>query len=285
MEKRFYVYALLDPTRPGRFAFGEFCFLYEPFYIGKGCGTRCYRSVGKQERTSRPRSPKVKRVNKIVESGKQPLPLKIVCDLSEDEAYKTEIEVISLIGRQIHGDGPLTNFERGGGGSAAKRLSPTPSFKGRKHTPETIAKMSAAHRARPPKDQAHRDKIAAALTGRKLPEEVKLKLLGRPSWAKGKKLPPLSEDRKAACRAHRHSAETRAKISDAGRRPCSPETRAKIGAANQGRPSRYKGKSRPAEVGAKISASLRGRKLSRESIEKMKATKAARRAAKAAESL
>ena len=39
-NNRFYVYALLDPRKPGRYEYKDICFLYEPFYIGKGCGDR-----------------------------------------------------------------------------------------------------------------------------------------------------------------------------------------------------------------------------------------------------
>ena len=41
-DNRFYVYALLDPRKPGRYEYKDICFLYEPFYIGKGKENRCY---------------------------------------------------------------------------------------------------------------------------------------------------------------------------------------------------------------------------------------------------
>ena len=41
-ENRFYVYALLDPRKPGAYEYEDICFLYEPFYIGKGSKNRCY---------------------------------------------------------------------------------------------------------------------------------------------------------------------------------------------------------------------------------------------------
>ena len=36
----FYVYALLDPRKPGKFRYGKWVFSHEPFYVGKGHGTR-----------------------------------------------------------------------------------------------------------------------------------------------------------------------------------------------------------------------------------------------------
>lgn len=37
---RFYVYALLDPRKPGEYKYDDIEFEYEPFYIGKGQGNR-----------------------------------------------------------------------------------------------------------------------------------------------------------------------------------------------------------------------------------------------------
>lgn len=33
---KYYVYILFDPRKPGKFIYNSFCFLYKPFYIGKG---------------------------------------------------------------------------------------------------------------------------------------------------------------------------------------------------------------------------------------------------------
>jgi len=34
----FYVYIYLDPRKPGRYVYGDYCFLYEPFYVWKNIG-------------------------------------------------------------------------------------------------------------------------------------------------------------------------------------------------------------------------------------------------------
>ena len=38
--EEFYVYIYLDPRKPGKYTYEDLCFLYEPFYIGKGKNNR-----------------------------------------------------------------------------------------------------------------------------------------------------------------------------------------------------------------------------------------------------
>ena len=48
LEKRnwkFYVYAYLDPTKPGKYVYDNIEFEFEPFYVGKGCREINYNTV------------------------------------------------------------------------------------------------------------------------------------------------------------------------------------------------------------------------------------------------
>lgn len=113
------------------------------------------------------------------------------------------------------------------------------------HTPETRAKIGAAHRGKtgrkmPPFSEEHRYKISLAKKGTKASEETKVK---------------QSEARKGRI----VSPETRAKIAEANRGKKRPDVKPNLG------------KSTPPEVRAKISASLTGKRLSPEAIEKRSA--------------
>lgn len=118
----------------------------------------------------------------------------------------------------------LTNLTEGGTGGAT--------FNGRKHTPETLAKMSVSRRARPPMSEEQR----AKMRGRKHTPETLAKI-------------------SAAKKGRSLSAEHRAAIS-AGQldRPLSAEHRAAISAGVKGKPSVLRGRSISEEHRANISA-------------------------------
>ena len=65
-ENRFYVYAYLDPRKPGIYTYGEYTFDYEPFYIGKGTGSRLYRHLWESENNTT-NNYKFRLIKKIIE--------------------------------------------------------------------------------------------------------------------------------------------------------------------------------------------------------------------------
>jgi hypothetical protein len=124
-KPKHYVYALLDPRRPGKFYYDTLnvCFLFEPFYIGKGKGTRVYSHTHEAFKQSPP-SFKKNKIRKIMaETGKKPIAVILHKDLTDSRAISKEMSLIKKIGRYNRGKGPLTNLTDGGEGMSGWKHS------------------------------------------------------------------------------------------------------------------------------------------------------------------
>lgn len=115
-EPIFYVYALLDPRKPGAFRYGRWVFNYEPFYIGKGKGNRCLSHFDNS--SSKKMSFKNSKIKKIrAETGSDPLLIYKKKNLTEKEAFDAEKTLIARVGRKDRKLGPLANLTDGGEGA------------------------------------------------------------------------------------------------------------------------------------------------------------------------
>lgn len=127
----FYVYILLDSSKPGVWNYGSFSFDYEPFYVGKGKSNRI-------KDTFYDKSPfKKKKIDKLKSNGIEIITKKLFESLSNEEAIKYEIDLISIIGRRDFNKGPLVNLTDGGDG----RLNS-------KHSEEVKAKISRSRKGK-----------------------------------------------------------------------------------------------------------------------------------------
>lgn len=108
----FYTYALLDPRKPGKYFYENFpvCFLYCPFYIGKGKDNRIKKHglywTGRNYF-------KDNTITAIQKQNLEPIELVLFYG-SEEDCFTFEKESIFHIGR--HPNGPLTNWTDGGEG-------------------------------------------------------------------------------------------------------------------------------------------------------------------------
>lgn len=121
----FYVYAYLDPRKPGIYKYDDLHFDFEPFYIGKGKGRRFYQHlINYKKRSTKNKHYDISaKIGEIVNNSYYPIIIKIMENLCEKSALQIEEDIIRKIGRLIDNKGPLTNIAIG---------NSSPSFSGYK---------------------------------------------------------------------------------------------------------------------------------------------------------
>lgn len=236
----FYVYLYLDPEKiVDPFVVGSSTFVNEPLYVGKGKDDRCYAHL----RDTR-NSLLEEKINHWTENGIDPIIVKAVEDLSEDEAHSLEIELIARFGRHDLKLGPLFNKTNGGEGFSGL----IPWNKGKTGVQDAWNKGKAGSEIPwfgKEKSDSHKQKIRESLTGKSKSEEHKKKISEslkgnvpwnkgktgvQTSWAKGKK---FTEEHKKnmsiARKGKKNTKEQKEKISKALKgRTMSEETRRKM---------------------------------------------------------
>ena len=174
-----------------------------PFYVGKGFGRRAY--------SLKARSKFWKRVAKYGYTIQIEIP-----NLSEDEAFQLESEIIKTYGRRDLGTGCLVNLTDGGEGASGYIHSEETcakigrAQKGKTLSEETRKKVAEARKGktRAPFSDDHKRKISEAKKGKPRSDEHKRKLS---ESLKGKPKPPRSDD-------HRRKISEARKINNAKRK-------------------------------------------------------------------
>ena len=147
-----------------------------PFYIGKGKNSR--KDVHLQEWSLKKRSHKNNVINKAMREGVKVVAEILHENLTEEQAFAKEIELIAFYGRRING-GCLTNATYGGEGPTGykhtdeARVAMAESKRGRKLNRETREKISRAGKNRDPKSIA---RVASKNTGKTRSIETREKM-------------------------------------------------------------------------------------------------------------
>jgi len=112
LENKYYVYIYLNPLKNGLYNYNSYRFLYEPFYVGKGCGSRLYDHLY----SDKCNVIKTEIIEELLDLKIKPIIIKYKQYLFESDAYKLEKKLIKNIGRIINSTGPLSNIQPGGEG-------------------------------------------------------------------------------------------------------------------------------------------------------------------------
>lgn len=118
------VYIYLDPRKPGKYVYGDYSFDYEPFYVGQGNYRRStiHLESAKSDMTYS-KSYKHNKLVKLLSLGLEPTILILHENLTQEESYSIEMNLISLIGRSDIKTGCLTNRTDGGPGTVGIKYS------------------------------------------------------------------------------------------------------------------------------------------------------------------
>lgn len=142
----YYVYVYLNPNKPGKFTYGKYEFEFEPFYIGKGKNNRLKNHL--LPKYLKNNSEKSKIINEILNNNKIPLIIKYVENVSSNEAYIIEKDMIENIGMINKNSGPLTNIMAKSHGRNCHSVETIEKIRktslGRKHSEETKKRLSLA---------------------------------------------------------------------------------------------------------------------------------------------
>ena len=124
--EKYYTYIYLDPRKSGDYIYQcgieeVYCFYYEPFYIGKGIDDRLFWHLNCYNYDKNKHKKNI--IKKIRKAGLEPIIIKVLQDVTNEEACNEEINLISIIGRADKNRGPLTNLTDGGDGVRGYTLS------------------------------------------------------------------------------------------------------------------------------------------------------------------
>lgn len=208
-ENIFYVYIYLAPKSNA------------PFYVGKGKNSR-YKSHLNAAKNKKSDSFMSRKIRKIQRETKQdPEIIFFKENLSEDEAFSIEIELIKRWGRKDSKTGPLLNLTDGGESDSGRIISDEERKRfserrkgwiswntGMKMSSEHCQKLSEGSR-RIPHTEETKQILREAHLGKKHSEETKLKIKD------GNKGQKRSEESKEKMRGRKDSEEARKRKSKA----------------------------------------------------------------------
>lgn len=184
-DRKYYNYIYCDPRKPTPYKIKgvDIILPYEPFYVGKGEGSRIKNHLKKSQRisdyNSKTNNHKINKINKILDLGLNPITIKVSSNLTNAEACEQERFLIKQIGRIDLNKGTLVNMTDGGDGvlnlSKEARYKMSLAKKGKKLPKEQVSKMIKAREWYSPSEETKK-KISKANSGQIITETQKGKI-------------------------------------------------------------------------------------------------------------
>lgn len=171
MCSEFYVYVYMDPRKNGKYFYEglNVCFLYEPFYVGKGKNKRCYQHL--MESSYNKKTFMSNKIKSFLKNNIKPIIIKLYDNMLESDAYDKESFLIEKIGKLSSDEGPLVNLSEGGAGVTLKG----------KYHPNFGKNLKVSTR----KKISEKLKINNGMKRKEVSDKVREKNLGREPWNKG----------------------------------------------------------------------------------------------------
>lgn len=209
-EIMYYVYVYFDQTKSSDLHECGF----EPFYVGKGKNERSHSHLFKSMLNGTNKH-KCNKIRKLLAKNITPHVVMLASNLTEDEAFTLEKEIIKKYGRHDLKLGPLTNATDGGEGSSNKIF-----------TPEYRKKLSDATRESILSGKRNNDAWKYSRLGKKDSDETKEKraaslrgkcrtVEAKANMSRGQKQFRLNNPdfKNSSMLGKHHSDETKAKLS------------------------------------------------------------------------
>lgn len=117
-----YVYVIMDTLNKGEYKYDNLEFDYEPFYVGvsniNSIHDRESRHIHYAKMGKDVTNNKYKKniINRMFKNNLEPKIIRVGENLSREEAFSMEIELIELIGNRFDESGSLVNISKGGDG-------------------------------------------------------------------------------------------------------------------------------------------------------------------------
>jgi hypothetical protein len=197
MEFTYYVYAYLDPRKPGKFIYGNYCFEFEPFYIGKGKGQRLMKHVDfikLRDMDVHNNQYKYNIIKQILGAGLEPIIVKVEEGLTNLTSLNLEKLIIESIGLRINGNGSLTNLTIGGTGGDTFTNNPRKEEIRKLHSNATVGEKNPMYGLSLQERPSHKAKGENHWNrGRKATDETKGKMSKARIGAKNSRTKKISQ--------------------------------------------------------------------------------------------